>query len=525
MSDLTYGWDQAPAAEPVASTGIPWAESPQRSIWQPILLVLPLILAAGGYLFAAAPLVDLSFVTLTALCTIFLFGELGRFAERYGVGGVVLYGGVLIWFCYDYFYLWFLGWIRHWNLPFSEVVVARAAMYHMLYILCMSIGLRIRAGRWLARLITKFPEPPDPSNYFLVVIVTQIIGLLPYLLFTRESFFLAIYHQISGGRTAGGTQWTVGRTGNLNYNFGGYVAELLWVGNGGAIVAAFCLVFLRQNIVKNIFCAFVWLLWLGLNFGTGTRGQVITIMLPIVCFIFVRYHVQAQELLHRYSIRAYVFSAVFLLATVVLFQIQARYRNMGFQEINFSDVSLTKLEGNAMFSTSLVGFQYIPSRHDYFYDNFPGETVVFPIPHFLLWAAIAPMPRAIWTTKWVDPEWVWYSSLVSGRSTLGGGTAEGTTISSGIVGYWFFRFGPPGVIEGGIFMGWLLGIFERALYNNGGRPLAFLAALALLTWMFRTYRDADLQDLADTWVVLGGLAICVLMVRPFLGSRQNSFPT
>ena len=166
-----------------------------------------------------------------------------------------------------------------------------------------------------------------------------------------------------------------------------------------------------------------------------------------------------------------------------------------------------------------------PSRHDYFYDNFPGETVAFPIPHFLLWAAIAPMPRAIWTTKWVDPEWVWYSSLVSGRSTLGGGTAEGTTISSGIVGYWFFRFGPPGVIEGGIFMGWLLGIFERALYNNGGRPLAFLAALALLTWMFRTYRDADLQDLADTWVVLGGLAICVLMVRPFLGSRQNSFPT
>ena len=72
------------------------------------------------------------------------------------------------------------------------------------------------------------------------------------------------------------------------------------------------------------------------------------------------------------------FSAVFLLATVVLFQIQARYRNMGFQEINFSDVSLTKLEGNAMFSTSLVGFQYIPSRHDYFYDNFPGETVAFP---------------------------------------------------------------------------------------------------------------------------------------------------
>jgi hypothetical protein len=525
MSDLTYGWDQAPAAEPVASAGMAWAESPQRSIWQPILLLLPLVLAAGGYLFVAPPLVDISFVILTILCTIFLFGELGRFAERYGVGGVVLYGGVLIWFCYDYFNFWFLSWIRHWNRPFSEAVVAKSAMYHMLYILCMSIGLRIRAGRWLSRLITKFPEPNDPSNYFIVVIITQIIGLLPYAVFTRESFFLSVYHQITGGRGGIGTQWTVGRTGNLNYNYGGYVAELLWVGNGGAIVAAFCLVFLRQNIVKNIICALVWLLWLGLNFGTGTRGQVVTVMLPMVCFIFIRYHVQAQELLHRYSIRAYVFVAVFLLSSVVLFQIQARYRNSGFQAVDFSEVSLTKLEGNAMFSSGLLGFMYIPERHDYFYANFPGETVVAPIPQFILWAVIAPMPRALWTTKPVEETAVWYSSLASGRSTLGGGTAEGTTISEGIVGYWYFRFGVAGVIEGGIFMGWLLGIMERALYNNAGRPLAFLAALALLTWMFRTYRDADLQDLADTWVVLGGLAICVLMVRPFLGSHQHSSPT
>jgi hypothetical protein len=232
--------------------------------------------------------------------------------------------------------------------------------------------------------------------------------------------------------------------------------------------------------------------------------------------------VQAQELLHRYSVRAYVFAFAFLLSSIVLFQIQARYRGLGFSDINFSEVSLTKLEGNAMFSTGLVGFSLIPEHHDYFYDTFPGETVITPIPHFILWAAIAPMPRAIWTTKPLDPEWIWYSSLVSGRSIQGGGTAEGTTISSGIVGYWFFRFGPAGVIEGGIFMGWLLGVFERALYNNGGRPLTFLASLALLTWMFRTYRDADLQDLADTGVVFAGLSLCVLMTRPFLGSRAHS---
>jgi hypothetical protein len=520
MSDLTYTWDQAPVGEP-APAGIPWVEVPPRSIMQPILLCAPLLVATSAWLFNVPALTDLSFILLTALCAFFLLNELAHFAENFGVGGIVLYGGVIIWFSYDYFHVWFLGWLLHWNLPFPPNVVAKSAMFHMIYVVCMSIGLRLRTGRWLARLITKFPEPPKLSDYFTIVIVSQIIGLLPYFVFTREPFYLAIYHQITGGRGAGGTQWTVGRSGNLNFNFGAYVAQVLEVGNGGAIVASFCMVFLRQSMFKNIFCALVWLLWLALGFGTGTRGQVVTLMLPLVCFIFIRFHVQAQELLQRYSIRAYVFVAVFLLTSVVLFQIQARYRGYGFQDINFSNVSLTKLEGNAMFSTTLLGFELIPSEHDYFYDDLPGETIIAPIPHFILWAAIAPMPRAIWTSKPVDPEWVWYSSIASGRSTLGGGTTEGTTISSGIVGYWFFRFGPPGVIEGGIFMGCLLSIFERALYNNGGRPLSFLAALALFTWMFRTYRDADLQDLADTGVVLGGLSLIILCMRPFMGSNQN----
>src|SRR5208282_1100028 len=105
---------------------------------------------------------------------------------------------------------------------------------------------------------------------------------------------------------------------------------------------------------------------------------------------------------------------------------------------------------NAMFSEGLLGFMYIPDQQNYFYNDFPGEMVIAPIPHFILWAAIAPMPRAIWTSKPIDPSWKWYNAISTGRSTLGGGAAEGTTISEGIVGYWYFRFGLPGVIEGGI---------------------------------------------------------------------------
>jgi hypothetical protein len=525
MSDLTYTWDQTPVEE-ISIPAVPsWTETPPRSIWQPLLLVLPLICAAGGYLVGAPALVDLAFVFLTLFCMVFLFADLIRFAERYGVGGIVLYGGVLVWFCYDYFHFWFLAWVQHWPGPFSPEVVAKAAMYYMLYVLCMAIGLRLKAGQWLARLLTKFPELPEPSNYFIVVIVCQIIGLLPYAIFTRQSFFVSIFRAIFAGRTGLGTEWTVGRTGNLNYSFGGYVAELLWVGTGGAILASFCVVFLRQNLIKNILCILIWLLWVGFAFGGGARGSIVVLMLPVVCFIFIRYHVQAQELFRKYSKRAYVFVALFLLGTVLLFQIQARYRTVGFHDVSLSEVSLTDLQGNEMFSTSLTGFALIPDHQNYFYDNFPGEMVVAPIPHFLLWAAIAPMPRAIWTSKPIDPSWMWYNAISTGRSTLGGGTTEGTTISEGIVGYWYFRFGFIGVIEGGIFMGWLMGVLERALYNNSGRSLSFLAVLSIFAWMFRTYRDADLQDLADTGVCLAGLSLCVLLVRLLVGSGQQTSAT
>jgi hypothetical protein len=65
----------------------------------------------------------------------------------------------------------------------------------------------------------------------------------------------------------------------------------------------------------------------------------------------------------------------------------------------------------------------------------------------------------------------------------------------------------------------MLSKLERALYNNNGRPMAFLATLALLTWQFRAYRSADLQDLADALVVIGGLVLCILAIRPFSRSQ------
>lgn len=515
MTDLSYTWDQPLVAAQSASTGIPWVEPAPRSIWQPTLLGAPVLCAVGGYLLRAPMLTDLAFVLLTLFCAIFLVGDLSQFSERFGLGGIVLFGGVLIWFSYDYFYHWFLGWLPTWNRPLPADVVAKSAACHMIYILFMTIGLRIRAGRWLPKLMTRLPEPSDPSKYFWIVLMTQVIGLSPYFIFTREPFYMAFYHQFTSGRGSLGPAWAVGRTGNLNYSWGAYVAQMLQVGNGGAVVASFCMVFLRQRLFRNIVCGCIFLLWLAMGFGTGTRSEMVVLLLPLICFIFIRYHVQAQGFLKRYSVRAYVVVLFFLAVAVGLVQTQIRFRTAGFHDVTLSKVSFFELEGNSMFSEGLMGFSFIPEHHDYFYNQIPGEMVVLPIPNFLFWAAVAPMPRALWTTKPIDPTWEWYNAVFTGRSTAGGGGIEGTTISQGIVGYWFFRFGIFGVVEGGLFMGWLLGCAERALLNNRGRPMAVLVALGVLSWLFRAFRDIGLQDLTQVFVALGGIVLCGLIFRPF----------
>ena len=99
-------------------------------------------------------LTDIGFLLFTILCFMFLTMEFVRFPRRFGIGGLVLWGGTLCWFCQDYFVHWF-------NAPFSggtltmkengqlmsAVVVAKAAYLHVLFVMLMSVGLNITAGK------------------------------------------------------------------------------------------------------------------------------------------------------------------------------------------------------------------------------------------------------------------------------------------------------------------------------------------------------------------------------------------
>src|SRR5215212_605299 len=78
-----------------------------RSQWAPLAFLLPLVLCGVSWAGGGVPsLTDLGFVFFTIVCSWFCVIELVKFPQRTGVGALMLYGGVVIWFCMDYLTYW-----------------------------------------------------------------------------------------------------------------------------------------------------------------------------------------------------------------------------------------------------------------------------------------------------------------------------------------------------------------------------------------------------------------------------------
>src|SRR5688500_10037701 len=74
-----------------------------RSIFMPVAFLPPVALCGVSWMAGGVPLMtDLGMGALTLACGMLLLAELVNFPRRFGVGGLVLFGGVLVWFCYDY---------------------------------------------------------------------------------------------------------------------------------------------------------------------------------------------------------------------------------------------------------------------------------------------------------------------------------------------------------------------------------------------------------------------------------------
>jgi hypothetical protein len=464
---------------------------------------------AGGISF----LTDLGFVALTIAAAWLLCIELVRFPARFGLGAVVLYGGVLIFFCSDYLRYWLGTNFADPTIPYTAEVVARSALAHCLFIMLMVIGMNWKVLRFLEKPFSWLPEPRNRSLYFWVAVAVFAFGISPYFLFTGGNPFGQMWQDMTAGRSATFTSWTVGRTGNLNYNYSAYVAQILDVGDFGGIFAAVLAILVIKNPFQRAILIMIWFFWVARGFGSGTRGYIVYQFVPVMAAIFLKLQAEAAERRQLINMRAYLFAAAVGVVGLGMVTVMTVYRNQGFTQVNLGEtLTVENIKGTEMFTTTLEGFKRIPDVVPIYYSSIPGEYLVRPIPQLAYWFVIGPVPRAIWTEKPIDPVWVWYNRMVTGQENL-----QGTTISNGLVGWFYFRFGYSGIIQGALFFGLLYGVTERVFQNAAGRPMHIIFSLACATFLFRCFRDPNFQHFYP--VVIAAVVLSLLIYA--LGGRPR----
>ena len=516
------GIDAVPAATGVSEAGLivlPADAPPQvyRSALVPIAFAVPVLISGLAYVSGGSQAAsDLSFVIITALCAVLLAIELLTFRRRMGIGAVLIYGGILIWFCHDYATNWFLHDYNNYNPYFPDMdpeTVGRAMFYHCVFIEMMVLAFRFPVLRFLERLVTAVPEPAD-SRFYLVVVVTMLLFGWSAFVFCAEplpvALFKAAFWYVPG---VGQNVWLYGRQANVATGIGSYIPQIIQVGQVGGIAAATYALLIARNKIGQILGWADWAFWMAFSYQSERRGEIAFMCLPVLGVIFLKF--QAVRDADRRARALMWLVATGLVVMGAWFAVQTQSADRMGQEFGWF-----RAAGNTMFSEGLNTWKIIPSKTGFAYDTFPGEMTIRPIPDTVWYLVTGPIPRVLWESKPIEKFALWYSAMIShdNRGMLTNG-AQGTTVSTGAIGYWYFRYGPSGVIQGGLVYGFLMGLCERSLRRAQGRPLKVMCTMLFAAFIFRSYRDLWWHNLYP--LVLGG-AVLIVIIRLLFGARNDS---
>lgn len=491
-----------------------------RSRWMPAAFAVPPVICGFSWIVEGEQaLTDMGMVTLTVLCIYFFLLEVIHFPRRFGVGGMLVFGGTLVWFCHDYLSNWY-G-MNPMLEGFTHATLAKAGFFYSLWVMLMTIGLLIPVPRWATKPLSIVPETGSDGFYFAIIVACFLLGLFPYAFLAVKPFHIAVWEQMTGGRNAG-TEWIIGRSGNANYNWGAYFTLFFDIALGGVQIAAFYAFFFRASYWRKAVCVLIWLFWLAMNIGSGTRGLVVAMVVPVMAMTFLKY--QSRAAMMRVVVkRAYIYTAIIAVMLLVIVQIQIKYRNTGFTDFSVNNATADKVVGNLMFSEGLLAMQLVPSQHDFFSDLFPGAKFILPIPDLVYRFLITPIPRALWHNKPIasDRSFAWYNLMVTGGT---GDGIEGTTCSASVMGQFYMNYGFWGVFQGGLLMGWIMRLVEKALQEAQGRPMTIILTLGAMAWLFRCYRTLNFNNIIGLIIFAVLMAVVSAAYRQFIAGNNQESP-
>jgi len=505
---MSYTADEYDYAHAPLQYAVAQQADQRNSVLAPVLLLVSLALSFASWMGNGIPMMtDMAFGWMAVICTVTVCRELIYFPARMRIGALILYGGTMVWFCHDYFSHWFAFDFNGVVVDYPPWVVAKGAFYTILFVEFAALGMLLPSGGWLERIFYRLPEPSENRIYAWLILAAFVIGISPYFVFTSEPFYIAIFKSMVAMRSGEDTQWTVGRTGNLNYSWGGYVAQILQVGYVGGILAAFFAIMLSRGALSRVLCFAIWLFWTLTQFGTGSRGAVLFMILPVVGLVWIKYSAKALEQLQMVSKRALLYTGISMGVALFGVQIQGLFRTAGLRAADLSKIELFKSEGNTMFSEGLIGYQLFPDAIPMPYDSFPGEGAARIMPATAFRFAIGWIPRALWTNKpGIDDVGEYINQRMTGGNAANAG---GGTVAMSVAGGTYVRYGSIAVAEIGLLFGWLCLCVQSALRPNLYRPFALLIVLGLCTWLFRSFRDLTPHDLYP--LLIGAVAMTVLL--------------
>lgn len=514
---LEYGSDVPMEEEkPLLSVG-----AVERPRWMPLWFMPSAMFGAFSWVSGGIQTFnDFAMVLFFVMCVIGLIREFKNFKVQQGMGGLVLFGGAINWFCHDYFANWFgpnFGEGSTAVFSPSHADIAKGITLVSLFMISACLGLKIKKGKRIEKIMASVPEPAR-NTYLIIVVCAFILGLIPYILFNNDPFFVAVWKDMSAMRSGEGSSFTFARTGNLNYNWGAYLKHLGEIGQVGAILGACYVMIYPTNAFTKILCLSMWLFHVGLAFGTGSRGPLLAMGLPVISATVLRAWIYSAA-----GKRALVTGVVMMGFLLAAAQYQGTYRTVVWGDRDVGEMKLFKSQGNKMFSEPLLAYNLVPGERSHPGDRFPGATLVRPLPEWIYRFGTGWIPRALWNNKpdsfmqliGASPDFrfaLFYNEVVTGGQASNdesGNQTGGGTVAWSVVGMGYIPYGISGVIQYGILFGWLCAISERVLKRSGGRLMALLFAMGFATYLFRAFRDLTPHDLYP--LLIGTVAISFMI--------------